>query len=251
MPFPNSPTNGQLATVNNLVYVYNSAKGVWNKANVSAPLLTNTVSISSLSLSSGLNSAGTTTGALVVTGGIGLGGNIFTGGNAIVQATTISSSVSSGALIVNGGAGIAGQLNVGGNITVTGNVLPSANVTYDLGSPTQRWRDLYLSGNTVYFGGATLQTDNSNVTISNPQGGSFKIGGTADSQGNLTAGNLLTSHTITTSKVNNTGQFYYNSRTISANVTIAATENAMSVGPITIADGVEIVINDGGEWSIV
>jgi len=36
-----------------------------------------------------------------------------------------------------------------------------------------------------------------------------------------------------------------------ANVTIAATENAMSVGPMTIADGVEVVIADGGEWSII
>ena len=45
MPFPNSPTNGQLTTVNNIVYIYNSSKGVWNKANVSAPLQTNTISI--------------------------------------------------------------------------------------------------------------------------------------------------------------------------------------------------------------
>lgn len=42
------------------------------------------------------------------------------------------------------------------NLTVNGNVgsdlLPSANVTYDLGSSTQRWKDLWLSGNTIYLG---------------------------------------------------------------------------------------------------
>jgi hypothetical protein len=44
-------------------------------------------------------------------------------------------------------------------ITVQGNILPSANITYDLGSNTQRWRDLYLSGSTIDLGGATIKTD--------------------------------------------------------------------------------------------
>lgn len=49
-------------------------------------------------------------------------------------------------------------------LTVTGNtivqhVLPSANIIYDLGSPTQRFRDLYLSGNTIQLGETTLSGD--------------------------------------------------------------------------------------------
>jgi hypothetical protein len=76
--------------------------------------------------------------------------------------------------------------------------------------------------------------------------------GTIVANGNITSsGNVIATNSITAARVNNTGQFYYNTRTISANVTIAATENAMSVGPITIADGVEVVIADGGEWSVV
>ena len=56
MPFPNSPSNGQLATVNNLVYVYNSTKGVWNKANVAAPLTTSSISITgNITTSANLN----------------------------------------------------------------------------------------------------------------------------------------------------------------------------------------------------
>lgn len=50
---------------------------------------------------------------------------------------------------------------------------------------------------------------------------------------------------------NNPGNFYYNSRTITTNTTIANTESALSVGTITIADGVTVTIADGGEWSIV
>jgi hypothetical protein len=42
---------------------------------------------------------------------------------------------------------------------VTGHVLPNANETYDLGSLTQRFRDIYLSGNTLYLGGTALSVD--------------------------------------------------------------------------------------------
>jgi hypothetical protein len=44
-----------------------------------------------------------------------------------------------------------------GNINITGNLLPSANVTYDLGSNSLWWRDLYMSGSTIHIGGALLK----------------------------------------------------------------------------------------------
>jgi Concanavalin A-like lectin/glucanases superfamily len=43
--------------------------------------------------------------------------------------------------------------------SVSSNILPAADVTYDLGSATYRWRDIYLSGNTINLGGATIKTD--------------------------------------------------------------------------------------------
>jgi len=52
--------------------------------------------------------------------------------------------------------------------TTFGNVVPTANVSYDLGSPTAMWKDLYLSGNTVYLGGATLSFDGYSVTVDQP-----------------------------------------------------------------------------------
>jgi hypothetical protein len=50
------------------------------------------------------------------------------------------------------------SLNLSGNIT--GNLLPSANVTYNLGSPTQRWKDLYLSNSTIYLGETPFSSAN-------------------------------------------------------------------------------------------
>ena len=37
-------------------------------------------------------------------------------------------------------------------ISTSGHFVPTVNEAYDLGSPTQRWRDLYLSGSTVFLG---------------------------------------------------------------------------------------------------
>lgn len=51
------------------------------------------------------------------------------------------------------------------NLSVTGNIIPTSNVTYDLGTPTNRFRDLYLSGTTIDLGGATMTTDATTGTI--------------------------------------------------------------------------------------
>jgi hypothetical protein len=45
--------------------------------------------------------------------------------------------------------------------------------------------------------------------------------------------------------------FYINGKIVTQNYTITSTENAMSSGPITVADGVTVTIEDGGEWAIV
>jgi len=46
-----------------------------------------------------------------------------------------------------------------GSHTVYGPILPAANITYDIGGPTQRFRSLYLSGNTIDLSGAVIKSD--------------------------------------------------------------------------------------------
>lgn len=41
-------------------------------------------------------------------------------------------------------------------VATFGNIVPSANVTYNLGSADYRWKDLYLSGNTIYLGASAI-----------------------------------------------------------------------------------------------
>lgn len=51
-----------------------------------------------------------------------------------------------------------------GEMSVTGNIIPSANVTYNLGSSAYRFKDLYLSGNTIYLGNTTLSEASVNTS---------------------------------------------------------------------------------------
>ena len=48
---------------------------------------------------------------------------------------------------------------------VGSSILPNANVTYDLGSDTLRWRDLYLSGSSIVLGGATITATDGSISV--------------------------------------------------------------------------------------
>lgn len=67
-----------------------------------------------------------------------------------------------------------------------------------------------------------------------------------DGAGNVSVSGRTTSNTFT-----NSGNFYYNDRTITSDTTIGSTENAMSVGPMVINTGVTVTVDTGGSWSIV
>lgn len=44
-------------------------------------------------------------------------------------------------------------------ISVGCSIIPDTNITYDLGSPTNRFRDIYLDGNTIYLGSTEISAD--------------------------------------------------------------------------------------------
>jgi hypothetical protein len=49
----------------------------------------------------------------------------------------------------------------------------------------------------------------------------------------------------------NDSVFYMNDQTVTANFTIPTGQNAMSAGPITIANGVTVTVSNGSVWTIV
>lgn len=60
-----------------------------------------------------------------------------------------------------------GSLNVPGDIVAQGALLPTANITYDLGSSTQRWKDLWISNSTIHMGDQTISANATHVTMDN------------------------------------------------------------------------------------
>lgn len=108
-------------------------------------------------------------------------------GNVSVLSNANSTNTTTGALIVAGGAGIAGNVNVGGtlraniapvgeltDVYITGNVVPTANVEYDIGTADKRFRSLYLSGSTIYLGNAVITSSQTGDIIVETQG-SFAV----------------------------------------------------------------------------
>lgn len=49
----------------------------------------------------------------------------------------------------------------------------------------------------------------------------------------------------------NDAAFYLNDKVINNNYTIAGTQNAMSAGPISIANGIVVTVSDGATWTVV
>ena len=73
-------------------------------------------------------------------------------------------------LIVDSSSQRVRELPSGDNLDLTGNgisavrdILPETDSTYDLGSATKQWKDLYLSGSSIKLGGLTISRSGSSL----------------------------------------------------------------------------------------
>src|SRR6056300_966126 len=88
------------------------------------------------------------------------------------------------------GASVSGTLSVSNlsstsNITVDAHLLPSANVTKDLGSADFKWRDLYLSSGTQFLGDATIRESGGSLIVPNITANVVSV------TGNISAGKFV------------------------------------------------------------
>jgi hypothetical protein len=100
---------------------------------------------------------------------------------------------SSGNLTIDSAGGtvtIDDNLNISGTTTVSGHILPDTDVTYDLGSSSFKFRDIYLSGTSINLGSATITASGSSIVL--PSGSTIS-GGT---------GNLATENYVDTAVAN-------------------------------------------------
>ena len=154
----------------------------------------------------------------------GSGGNGYTGSagsfsgstaQAIVTTnTTASTSKTTGALRVAGGAGIGGNLYIGGATYLTGDLIPTANNTVNIGSSTNRFGTLYLAANTIDLGGTTITTAPTGELVFTTQAGNISLSTNAISFlsgiSNTTQGDLTLSGTLSANRVYASSFFYAN-----------------------------------------
>lgn len=240
MAFPLDPTNGEQTSQNGIVYIYNSALGVWSVlsstvGNLSANNLVATTSVTSDTVTA----IGNITGGNIVTSATVTANTVIAVGNVGANNITIANSISTA------------------TITASGNI----EASYFLGNGSQ------LTG----IDATSIQSGNSNVRVLANSNVTVGVSGTANVAvfntagvsviGNVAAGNVLTDNYLYANGAPITGGaavgggsdqvFFENDQTVTANYAIPSARNAMTVGPLVIDDGVVITIPDGGRWIVL
>ena len=124
----------------------------------------------------GVTSVNGETGAVTIdTGDVAENGNLyFTNArarSALSAGTGISYNSSTGTISTAQNLSTAGSptfagLTLTGNVDITGSIVPSADITYDLGSPTKQWRDIYVGPGSLYVNGSKVLEDvNDTITF--------------------------------------------------------------------------------------
>ena len=135
---------------------------------------------------------------------------ISTTGNIVANNLTVTGSFSPASVSVTGnvtGNYILGNIAFANGIPATysnadvaaylssgiaGNIIPSANNVYNLGSPTAQWASVYLNANTLYLGTTAVSSNNGNLVVNG------NTVATTTSPGNLeTAGNISATGNVT------------------------------------------------------
>jgi hypothetical protein len=197
-------------------------------------------------------------------------GNVAFGNTAYPVQVTAFGNISTGGYLFGNGAFLTGIVASGGSSnysnvnvlaylsSVSGNILPTGNAVYSLGSITNQWQHLYVSSNTIYIGGNPVTVSNGSITVNgnstsgsnlttysgNISGAALNLTGATGGVGNiaiLNAGNGFTPLTgYTTSGGSGTGFLIYYSLAYNPPFTIFAAGSGYRVGDIIT------IINDPG-----
>lgn len=99
---------------------------------------------------------------------------------AVAGVSNVSYNSSTGVLTIDTSAGttytvdlsvgandslVLSGLTVNGNTSIGGHIIPDTDITYDLGSATNRFRDLYLSAATIHLGDVKISKNSTTGTV--------------------------------------------------------------------------------------
>jgi hypothetical protein len=137
------------------------------------------------------------------------------------------------------------DITLAGTTTVSGQIdsdlIPSSDVTYDLGSPTNRWNDLYLSGNTIDIGGATISVVGGSFEFKDSGGGDAAVSLAANTTDDLAEG---TTNLYAAQPVGTTDDVTFNSVTVDGDLTVNGTTTTLNTTTLDVED-INITVANG------
>ena len=128
--------------------------------------------------------------------------------------------------------------NIGGgnnqaNVYLTGSIIPTSNVAYDLGTSTNRFRSLWLSGSTLFMGSESLSVSQAGNWSFTTSGGTVQLGNSTILSDVTITGNL--------NLQGNTTQF--DSNNLIVHDSIIQLHTPADLSPLTGDDGRDIGID--------
>ena len=146
-----------------------------------------------------LNKAIAVSGGLTATGNIDVGTNKILYSNVYGQEDDLPSASSYHGMFAHVHGTQRAYYAHGGNWLklidetnpIGSSLIPSVDSAYDLGSPTKKWKELYLSGKTLYLGGVRLEDHNSQLRVLDSAGNVVKFAMTSNTTSDLTEGSNL------------------------------------------------------------
>ena len=109
------------------------------------------------------------------------------GSNVVLNATDSSGTSEGDDILLE--IGVGGSKDVEQSILqeLTSNIIPKHGGTIDLGSPTKRFKNIYLEANTIDLDGATIKSDGSGEISISADGATFPVG-SKDADGKVLLG---------------------------------------------------------------
>lgn len=99
------------------------------------------------------------------------------GASSTASTGSFSSNVTvGGTLAVTNTATLSGGAAITGDLDMTGHIIPAANITYDLGSSTMMWRDIYVGPGSLFVNGKkVIDDDSGTIQISTSEDQNLKV----------------------------------------------------------------------------
>ena len=107
------------------------------------------------------------------------------------------------------------------------------------------------TGTTITVNGSSILVIANTTSSTSNTTGALTVAGGVGISGNLYAATIYSSNTVYAPAFQANNGLILNANTISSNITVPTGVNAISVGPMTIANGVSVTISTGNRWIIL